>query len=177
MSTGNVTEAITVSGDTELERLVNRSRMIGADPELVVHGGGNTSSKTRERDHLGRERAVLRIKGSGTDLKTIGADGFPGLFLDDLLALREQAEMSDEAMVAYLAHCMVEPGSRRPSIETLLHAFLPARFIDHTHADSVLAVLDSRHGERLAEEIWGADHLVVPYAKPGFDLARRVREL
>ena len=100
---------------------------IGADPTLVVHGGGNTSTKTRERDHRGRRADVLRIKGSGTDLKSIGPDGFPGLFLDDLLPLRDRQAMSDEEMVAYLAHCMVEPGSRRPSIETLLHAFLPAR--------------------------------------------------
>jgi len=177
MSSGNVTEAITVPGDTELERLVNRSRMIGADPELVVHGGGNTSSKTRERDHLGRERDVLRIKGSGTDLKTIGADGFPGLSLDDLLVLREQAEMSDEAMVAYLAHCMVEPGSRRPSIETLLHAFLPAQHVDHVHADVICALTNNAEPERHVREALGEDVVVVPYIRPGFSLSKQVGEL
>ena len=88
-----------IPGATELDRLVERSRLIGGDPSLVVHGGGNTSTKTRERDHLGRERDVLRIKGSGTDLKSIGPDGFPGLFLDDLLPLRDRQAMSDEEMV------------------------------------------------------------------------------
>ena len=170
------TESVTIPGETDLERLVNRSRMIGADPELVVHGGGNTSSKTRERDHLGRERQVLRIKGSGTDLKTIGADGFPGLFLDDLLALREREEMSDEDMVAYLAHCMVEPGARRPSIETLLHAFLPARHVDHVHADVICALTNNAEPERHVREALGDDVMVVPYIRPGFSLSKQVGE-
>ena len=91
-----------IPGATDLERLVARSRLLGADPTLVVHGGGNTSTKTRETDHRGRERPTLRIKGSGTDLKTIGADGFPGLWLDDLLPLRERSAMSDEVMAACL---------------------------------------------------------------------------
>ena len=166
-----------ISGATDLERLVARSRLIGADPALVVHGGGNTSSKTRERDHLGRERDVLRIKGSGTDLKTIGADGFPGLYLDELLPLRERAVMSDEEMVAYLAHCMVEPGSRRPSIETLLHAFLPARHVDHVHADVICALTNNPEPERHVHAALGDDVAVVPYIRPGFALSRQAAEL
>jgi rhamnose utilization protein RhaD (predicted bifunctional aldolase and dehydrogenase) len=166
-----------IPGSTDLERLVARSRLIGADPALVVHGGGNTSSKTRERDHLGRERDVLRIKGSGTDLKTIGPDGFPGLFLDELLPLREREAMSDEEMVAYLAHCMVEPGSRRPSIETLLHAFLPARHVDHVHADVICALANNPEPERHARAAFGDDVAVVPYIRPGFALSRQVAEL
>lgn len=166
-----------IPGDTELERLVNRSRLIGSDPALVVHGGGNTSTKTRERDHLGRERDVLRIKGSGTDLKSIGADGFPGLFLDELLPLRERAEMNDEAMVAYLAHCMVEPGSRRPSIETLLHAFLPARHVDHVHADAICALTNTPDAARHVREALGPEVALVPYIRPGFALSRQVAEL
>jgi rhamnose utilization protein RhaD (predicted bifunctional aldolase and dehydrogenase) len=171
------TEAIEIPGETELERLVNRSRQIGADPALVVHGGGNTSTKTREVDHLGHERDVLRIKGSGTDLKTIGADGFPGLFLDELRPLQERAVMSDEEMVAYLAHCMVEPGSRRPSIETLLHAFLPARHVDHVHADVICALTNNPEPERHVHAALGPDVAVVPYFRPGFDLSRQVAEL
>ena len=166
-----------IPGNTELERLVARSRLIGADPTLVVHGGGNTSTKTRERDHLGRERDVLRIKGSGTDLKTIGADGFPGLFLDELLPLRGRAAMSDEEMVDYLAHCMVEPGSRRPSIETLLHAFLPARHVDHVHADAICALTNTRDAERHVREALGPDVAFVPYLRPGFALSRQAAGL
>ncbi|MCD6029896.1 MAG: rhamnulose-phosphate aldolase/alcohol dehydrogenase [Thermomicrobiales bacterium] len=169
--------AVAVPGKTELERLVNRSRLIGADPTLVVHGGGNTSSKIVETDHLGRERVVLRVKGSGTDLKTIGADGFPGLFLDELLPLRARTTMTDEEMVAYLAHCMVEPGSRRPSIETLLHAFLPARHVDHVHADAICALTNTPDAERHVREALGPDVALVPYIRPGFDLSRQVADL
>src|SRR5215204_264359 len=164
-------------GATEIDRLVARSRAIGADPTLVVHGGGNTSTKTRERDHLGRERDVLRIKGSGTDLKSIGPDGFPGLFLDELLPLRNRTAMSDEEMVDYLAHCMVEPGSRRPSIETLLHAFLPARHVDHVHADAICALTNNAEPARHVRAALGDDVAVVPYVRPGFDLSRRVAAL
>lgn len=166
-----------IPGNSELERLVNRSRSIGADPALVVHGGGNTSSKIRETDHLGRERTVLRIKGSGTDLKTIGADGFPGLYLDELLPLRDHSAMSDEEMVAYLARCMVEPGSRRPSIETLLHAFLPARHVDHVHADAICALTNTPDAERHVRDALGPDVALVPYIRPGFSLSRQVGEL
>jgi rhamnose utilization protein RhaD (predicted bifunctional aldolase and dehydrogenase) len=166
-----------ISGATELDRLVERSRLIGADPSLVVHGGGNTSTKTRERDHRGRERDVLRIKGSGTDLKSIGPEGFPGLFLDDLLPLRDRQAMSDEEMVAYLAHCMVEPGSRRPSIETLLHAFLPAPHVDHVHADVICALTNNAEPARHVRAALGDDVAVVPYVRPGFDLSRQVAAL
>ena len=168
---------VTIPGDTDLEKLVNRSRMLGADKTLVVHGGGNTSSKTRERDHLGRERDVLRVKGSGTDLKTIGADGFPGLYLDELLPLRERDAMSDEDMVAYLARCMVEPGSRNPSIETLLHAFLPARHIDHTHADAICVLTNTPEGQQHIHAALGDDVAIVPYSRPGFGLSRDVAQL
>ncbi|MFT4040954.1 MAG: class II aldolase/adducin family protein [Thermomicrobiales bacterium] len=166
-----------IPGETDLEKLVNRSRMLGADKTLVVHGGGNTSSKTTERDHLGRERPVLRVKGSGTDLKSIGADGFPGLYLDELLPLQERAAMSDEDMVAYLVHCMVEPGSRNPSIETLLHAFLPARHIDHTHADAICVLTNTPEGLRHVRAALGKDVAIVPYQRPGFGLSRDVAQL
>jgi rhamnose utilization protein RhaD (predicted bifunctional aldolase and dehydrogenase) len=157
----------------ELDRLVARSRAIGGDPTLAVHGGGNTSSKLREQDHLGRPRDVLRIKGSGTDLRTIGRDGFPGLYLDELLPLRDRPSLSDDEMVAYLARCMTDPGARRPSIETLLHAFLPARHVDHTHADAICALTNHRGGARAVREALGADVALVPYVRPGFELSCR----
>ena len=98
-----------IEGQTELDKLVARSRLIGADSALVLHGGGNTSTKLVETDHLGVERRVLRIKGSGSDLATAGPRDFPGLWLDDLLPLREREAMSDEEMVAYLSRCLVDP--------------------------------------------------------------------
>ena len=161
---------------TELDRLVERSRRIGADPALVVHGGGNTSTKLRERDHLGRERDVLRVKGSGTDLRTIGSDGFPGLYLDELLPLRARDAMSDDAMVAYLARCMTDPAARRPSIETLLHAFLPGRHVDHTHADAICALTNHPEAPRSVAEALGGDVALVPYLRPGFELSKRTAD-
>src|ERR1700719_1320394 len=104
---------------TELERLVARSRQIGADRSLVLHGGGNTSTKLLEHDHLGRERRVIRIKGSGSYLATAEARHYPGLWLDELLPLRERDAISDEEMLAYLARCMVDGSAPRPSVETL----------------------------------------------------------
>ncbi len=145
-----------IDGTTELERLVTRSRLIGADPTLVVHGGGNTSSKIAEGG-----RTVLRIKGSGTDLKTIGPDGFPGVYLDEVLPLQERDEMSDDDMVAYLAGCMVDPAARRGSIETLLHAFLPHRHIDHTHADAICVLTNQPDSEAVVHEVLGAGVAVV----------------
>ena len=171
------TETVRIEGETELEQLVNRSRLLGADPELVVHGGGNTSSKVMERDHLGRERRVLRVKGSGTDLKTIGPDGFPGVYLDEILPLRAQQSMSDEQMSAYLAHCMVDPAARRPSIETLLHGFLPAKHVDHTHADAICILSNNPRGEEVIREALGEDIAYVPYIRPGFELSRQVGAL
>jgi rhamnose utilization protein RhaD (predicted bifunctional aldolase and dehydrogenase) len=165
-----------IAGNDDLERLVNRSRALGADPTLVVHGGGNTSSKIAEHDHLGRPREVLRIKGSGTDLATIAADGFPGLYLDELLPLRSRAAMSDSEMVAHLDRCMTDPAGRRPSIETLLHGFLPPRHVDHTHADAI-CILTNHPGSRAAvAAALGADVAVVPYLRPGFELSRRTAE-
>src|SRR5947209_7201718 len=148
-----------------IELVIYRSRLIGADPNLVVWGGGNTSVKTREIDFRGRERDVLRIKGSGTDLKSIDVSGFPGVFLDDLLPLRERGDMSDEEMVAYLDHCMVDPAGRRPSIETLLHGFLPARHVDHTHADAIVTLTNTERGREVVREALGERVAYVPYRR------------
>jgi rhamnulose-1-phosphate aldolase/alcohol dehydrogenase len=154
-----------------------RSRLIGADSDLVVWGGGNTSVKTVERDHRGRERPVLRIKGSGTDLKTIGPTGFPGIFLDDLLPLREREVMTDEEMVAYLGHCLVDPQGIRPSIETLLHAFLPAKHVDHSHADAIITLTNTGRGDEAVREALGDGVAIVPWKRPGFALSRAVAAL
>jgi rhamnulose-1-phosphate aldolase/alcohol dehydrogenase len=166
-----------IAGGTELERLVARSRLIGSDPSLVLHGGGNTSTKLVELDHLGREVRVLRIKGSGSDLATAEARHFPGLRLDELLPLREREAMSDDEMVAYLARCLVEPDAPRPSIETLLHAFLPAAHVDHVHADAICSLANAPDPKAAVHEVLGDDLAVVPYLRPGFELSKRVADL
>ncbi len=166
-----------IPGATELERLVTRSRLIGADPSLVLYGGGNTSTKLVETDHLGRERRVIRIKGSGSDLASCEAAHFPGLWLDELLPLRERASLPDDEMLAYLARCLVDPGAPRPSVETLLHAFLPAAHVDHVHADAICALANAPDPEAVVHEALGPDVAVVEYVRPGFALSCRVAEL
>ncbi len=164
-------------GDPDLGERIYASRLLGAEPTLVLCGGGNTSVKSQVRDIHGERRAVLWVKGSGADLAEVTAADFAPVDLAGACRLLELATLTDTELLRELRQLRLDPDAPTPSCEALLHAFLPARFIDHTHADAALAVLDSRSGRRLAEEIWGADHLIVPYAKPGFDLARMVRGL
>jgi rhamnulose-1-phosphate aldolase/alcohol dehydrogenase len=159
-----------------VELLVYRSRLIGRETRLVVWGGGNTSIKHQEIDFRGRTVRVMRIKGSGSDLKTIEARQFPGIRLDDLEPLRDRRSMSDEEMVAYLVQCLMEPGSPRPSIETLLHGFVPHAHIDHTHADAILALTNTLDGRKHVEAVYGHEVIWIPYRRPGFVLSREVGE-
>ncbi len=163
-------------GLSGIDLLVYRSRLVGRDPALVVWGGGNTSVKQTEPDFRGRTVRVMRIKGSGSDLKTIEAKHFPGIRLDDLEPLFDRPSMTDDEMVAYLVHCLMEPGSPRPSIETLLHGFVPHTHIDHTHADAILALTNTNDGRSHVEAVFGAEAVWVPYRRPGFILSREVAE-
>ena len=157
-----------------IDLLVYRSRLIGRDTRLVVWGGGNTSSKLQETDFRGRTVRVMRIKGSGSDLRTIEAKQFPGIRLEDLEPLRERGSMGDDEMVAYLVQCLMEPGSPRPSIETLLHGFVPYPHIDHTHADAILGLTNTADGRRHVEAVYGDEAVWIPYRRPGFTLSREV---
>ena len=157
-----------------LAQLVARSRRLGADRTICNWGGGNTSVKADEVDFRGRPVRVLWVKGSGSDLATVTEASFTGLYLDDVLPLLERERMSDVAMVDYLAHCFYEPGRPRPSIETLLHAFLPFPHVDHTHADATNYFACAAAGEALARDCFGDELLWIPYRRPGFGLAREV---
>ena len=157
-----------------LDLLVYRSRLIGRDTNLVVWGGGNTSIKQTETDFRGHGVRVMRIKGSGSDLRTIEPRHFPGIRLDDLEPLERRESMSDDEMVDYLVHCLMEPGSPRPSIETLLHGFVPHAHIDHTHADAILALTNTADGRRQVEAVYGSEAIWIPYRRPGFTLSREV---
>jgi rhamnulose-1-phosphate aldolase/alcohol dehydrogenase len=163
-------------GSGELEALAYRSNLLAADRAVVNFGGGNTSAKTVERDHAGRETAVLWVKGSGSDLATIAPDGFTGLRLDEIAPLARRDAMTDEEMVAYLARCQLAPSMPRPSIETLLHAFVPHPHVDHTHPDAIGALVCAVDGQRLAEECFGTEALWIPYLRPGFALSKLVAE-
>jgi rhamnulose-1-phosphate aldolase/alcohol dehydrogenase len=160
-----------------VDGLVHRSNLFGADRALANIGGGNTSSKQTIPDHTGRDTRVLWVKGSGTDLATITAAGFPGLRLDELLPLRSRQSMDDAAMVEYLLRSAIRPDQPRPSIETLLHAFVPATHVDHTHPDAIIALTSSPDGRRLAEEEFGDEIVWLDYQRPGFDMSRRIAEL
>ena len=160
-----------------LEQLVARSREIGDDPSLVVYGGGNTSAKGTLVDHLGREQRVMWVKGSGADMRGSVASDYPALRLDELLPLLSREEMSDEEMTDLVARALIDPGARRPSIETLLHAFLPHTHIDHVHADAIVALTNHAEGPRIAAEALGDGFAYVDWMRPGFTLSKVVAEL
>src|SRR5215471_10911929 len=161
----------------DLALRVYTSRLLGREPSLVLHGGGNTSAKGRAHEISGATTDVIWVKGSGWDLASIEPEGFPACRMEPLLACLALEKLSDEDMVKALKSQMLDPTSPAPSVEALLHAFLPGKVVDHTHADAVLAVVDQPDGAARAREVWGEDVLLVPYVMPGFLLARRVAEL
>ena len=163
-------------GMGDLDLLVYQSRLIGADDRLVLWGGGNTSIKLEEPDFRGQPTRVMRIKGSGSDMKSIERHHFPGVRLDDVLPLFERGEMSDEEMVRYLGLCLTEPDAPRPSIETLLHAFLPHTSVAHSHADAILSLTNNTRSSEVLATVYGRDVVVVPYRRPGFTLSKEVAE-
>jgi rhamnulose-1-phosphate aldolase/alcohol dehydrogenase len=162
------------AGLDELDLLVHASRLIGAETSLVVWGGGNTSIKTTERDHRGREIPVLRVKGSGSDLKSIQRKDFSGVRMDDVRALLDRDDMGDQEMVNYLAHALQEPGGVRPSIETLLHGFLAAYAVVHTHADAVVSLTNNDRAPDVMTGVYGKDVIPLAYRRPGFRISREV---
>ncbi len=159
-----------------LSQLVYRSNIIGTDRAVCNWGGGNTSMKTIEQDFRGNDIEVMWVKGSGSDLATMKEGNFTGLKLEDLTPLIERDEMSDEAMVEYLGHCMINRQHPRPSIETLLHAFLPFKHVDHTHPDAIISLCCSHNGKAIAEKIYGNRFVWVPYIRPGFTLSKMIAE-
>jgi rhamnulose-1-phosphate aldolase/alcohol dehydrogenase len=159
-----------------LDELVYRSNLLGTDRTVCNWGGGNTSMKTVVKDFRGRDVAVMWVKGSGSDLGTMQAKHFTGLRLDDILPLIERDSMSDEEMVAYLANCMIDSKHPRASIETLLHAFLPFKHVDHTHPDAIISLCCAHNGKELAREIYGDRFVWVPYVRPGFTLSKMIAE-
>lgn len=156
---------------------VYSSRLLGADSTLVLAGGGNTSAKGEVEDVHGEPLDVLWVKGSGSDLATSTARDFTALELAPALRLLDLPELSDGAMMRELLRARLDPAAPPPSVEALLHAFLPHRFVDHAHPDALLALIQTPDGARRAEDLYGDDCLLVPYVKPGFDLAVRCRDL
>jgi rhamnose utilization protein RhaD (predicted bifunctional aldolase and dehydrogenase)/NAD(P)-dependent dehydrogenase (short-subunit alcohol dehydrogenase family) len=156
----------------ELALRVYTTRLIGRDRKLVLHGGGNTSLKTSARDLTGETVAVMHVKGSGADMATIEPDGLPAVRLTPLLALRGRDALSDDDFARVQRAYLIDPAAPAPSVEMLLHAFMPAKFIDHTHATAVLSLIDQPNAEALCAEVFGGRLGFVPYHRPGFGLAR-----
>ncbi len=159
-----------------LANLAYRSRLLGADRSVCNIFGGNTSTKATERDHRGRGVEVLWVKGSGSDLASIDEGGFAGLHMDDIAPLMAREAMSDEEMVAYLAHTLFALDRPRQSIETLLHGFTPAKHVDHTHPDAVISLACTPDGRQLCQQLWGDEMVWVDYIRPGFTLSKWIGE-
>ena len=156
---------------------VYTTRLLGQDPKLVLHGGGNTSLKTRLADLMGETIEVLCVKGSGWDMAMIEPAGLPAVRLEPLRRLRARAALTDEDMVAVQRANLIDPMAPNPSVETLLHAFMPHRFVDHTHASAVLSLADQPAGETISAELYDGRMALVPYIMPGFALAKKAAEV
>ncbi|MEA2922514.1 MAG: hypothetical protein QOF07_2477 [Bradyrhizobium sp.] len=161
----------------DLALRVYTTRLLGQDPRLVLHGGGNTSVKTRRADLNGEDVDVLCVKGSGWDMGSIEPAGLPAVRLAPLLKLRARDTLSDEEMVRLQRANLIDPAAPNPSVETLLHAFIPHKFVDHTHSTAVLALTDQPDGEALCREVYGARVGYVPYVMPGFGLAKAAAQV
>jgi rhamnulose-1-phosphate aldolase/alcohol dehydrogenase len=161
---------------TTLDEVLLASHLLGCNRALANYGGGNTSAKGTATDHVGREVAAMWVKGSGSDLATMSATDFTALRLDEILPLLERDAMSDDDMVAHLARCQLDPAAPRSSIETLLHAFIPAAHVHHTHPDAINTLACSRDGRKLMGECFGEEAAWVEYIRPGFSLAKQVGE-
>ena len=163
--------------DDLLTLRVYSSRLIGQSADLVLHGGGNTSVKASFTDIFGVAHDVLYVKGSGWDLATIEAGGFAPVKLDSLLQLSRFDRLSDADMVRAQRAAMLDPSAPTPSVEAILHALIPYRFVDHTHADAVVVLSNTPDGEARIRSLYGDRMLIVPYVMPGFVLAKKVAEL
>ena len=169
----NDNEAKTFSHD-DLQLRVYSSRLLGREPELVLHGGGNTSVKTRVKNVFGDTDEILFVKGSGRDLATIQADGFAPIRLEVMTRMAVLDQLADADMIRLQRSAMTDPEAPDPSIEAVLHANIPYKYVDHTHADAIVTLTNNKKGEALIHEIFQERVLIVPYIKPGFKLAQKI---
>jgi rhamnose utilization protein RhaD (predicted bifunctional aldolase and dehydrogenase)/NAD(P)-dependent dehydrogenase (short-subunit alcohol dehydrogenase family) len=163
--------------DRELALRIYTARLLGRERKLVLHGGGNVSLKTHARDLLGQKVEVLRVKASGADMAAIGPPGLPAVRLEPLRRLRAREAVSDQELVSIERASLIDPAAPNPSVEIMLHAFLPHRYVDHTHATAVLSVIDQPDCAARSAEVFKGRLAFVPYLMPGFGLARKAAEV
>jgi len=174
----NKSKAAEMAGD-EVALFLYRSNILGADLRITNFGGGNTSCKTIEKNPLtGEDTEVMWIKGSGGDLGTLKRDGISALYVDRLLSMENvyKGLEYEDNMVALLYHCLYDPASRAPSIDTPLHGFLPFRHIDHLHPDALIAIAAANASQEITKELWGDTIGWIPWQRPGFDLGLKLRD-
>ena len=159
---------------SSLARRVYTSRLLGQDPSLVLHGGGNTSVKITEKNLVNQDEEILYVKGSGWDLEFIEEAGFSPVRMSHMLQLSKLDSLSDPQMVNELKTQLTDSSAPSPSVETILHAALPFKFVDHTHADAVVTITNTANGVERINEIYGESVVIIPYVMPGFDLAKEV---
>ena len=157
---------------TDLDLRVFTSRLLGRDASLVLHGGGNTSVKITEKNILGVDEEILYVKGSGWDLVSIDSPGFAPVKLKHLCDLAELEQLSDPQMVNELKTNMTNASAPTPSVEAILHATLPFKYVDHSHADAIVTITNTKKGKQRIQEIYGDSVVIIDYIMPGFDLAR-----
>ena len=162
---------------SDLDLRVYTSRLLGQDSSLVLHGGGNTSVKSTATNLFGKSEEILYVKGSGWDLATIEAEGFAPVKMEMLLEMAKLGTLSDSDMVKYQRLAMTNPSAPNPSVEAILHAIIPYKFVDHTHADAVVTITNTEEGEARIKELYGSRVLIIPYIMPGFVLAKLVYEM
>ncbi|WP_324172624.1 bifunctional aldolase/short-chain dehydrogenase [Sulfurimonas sp.] len=162
---------------TDLDLRVYTSRLLGQDSSLVLHGGGNTSVKSTAINLFGDEEEILYVKGSGWDLATIEAEGFAPVKMEMLLKMAKLEELNDPDMVKYQRLAMTNPSAPNPSVEAILHAIIPFKFVDHTHTDAVVTITNTKGGEDKIKELYGDKVLIIPYIMPGFVLAKLIYDM
>ena len=162
---------------TDLDLRVYTSRLLGRDSSLVLHGGGNTSVKSTATNLFGETEDILYVKGSGWDLATIEAEGFAPVKMEMLLKMAELKELNDTDMVKYQRLAMTNPSAPNPSVEAILHAVIPYKFVDHTHTDAVVTITNTDGGEDKIKELYGDKVLIIPYIMPGFVLAKLIYDM
>ena len=156
----------------DLALRIYTTHLLGSEKKLVLHGGGNTSLKETQKDIFNKKTNVMHVKGSGWDMSNLTEEGMPTVFLNPLIKTLKFKKMTDENMVNYLRNNLLNSSSPNPSVETLLHAFLPHKYIDHTHSNAILSLVNLENSNTILKKIFGNNLAIVPYVMPGFDLAK-----